>query len=359
MLMLLGILLFIGLVIVHEFGHYLAAKRSGVEVEEFGLGFPPRMFGRHFGKDPTYYSLNWLPLGGFVKLKGEHDADTGKGSYGAAPWRSKVVIILAGIGMNLLTAAVIFTVLAAVGMPRLLPNQVTVPADTEVLSNEIIVGTVTVGSSAEQAGIQTGDRILSFNSEQLKQAEDLFGLTESNLGQTVIIQLERDGEMLEVAAQLPEMRGDSGILGLTPGDMTIERSTWSAPIKGVALTLQFGWETLKGVYGLFVNLFQGQVSQAAEGVTGPVGIVVILRDIGEAGATSLWLLIALLSVSLAVMNLLPIPALDGGRLFVTWLFRVLNKPLNAETEERIQYAGMAVLLCLVALITMVDVQRFF
>lgn len=359
MLMFVGFLLFIGLVVVHEFGHYLAAKKGGVEVEEFGLGFPPRITGKRFGRDPTLYSLNWLPLGGFVRLKGEHEADKEPGSYGAASLKRKTLIIMAGVVMNLLAAAVILSVLSATGIPRVLPNQATIASDTAVISHDVLVSFVAAGSSAEQAGVQVGDELISFNDQPVTQADDLFALTEANLGQSVQLGLEREGQAVEVTAQLPSERGEQGILGLTPGDVIIERSTWSAPLRGVALTVQFAWETLKGVVSLFGQLFSGQGTQAAEGVTGPVGIVVLLGDMAEAGAASLWLFIALISITLAVMNALPIPALDGGRLFVSWLFRVMKKPLNARTEERIHATGMAVLLTLIALITVVDVRRFF
>jgi len=359
MLMIVGFLLFVSLVVVHELGHFIAAKKGGVEVEEFGLGFPPRLYGRRFKDDKTLYSINLLPLGGFVRLKGEHDADREPGSYGSAPFSRKAGIILAGVAMNLLAAVLIFGVLSATGMPRLLPNQVAVASDTSVTSRKVLVGFVAAGSSAEQAGVQVGDELTGFDQQPVRTGEDLFGYTEASLGQAVKLELIREDQRLELTAQLPLQRTEEGILGLTPADVIVERSTWSAPLRGVALTGQFAWETLKGVVNLFGQLASGQGSQAAEGVTGPVGIVLLLGDVAEAGASSLWVFIALISVTLAVMNSLPIPALDGGRLFVSGLFRLLKKPLKTKTEERIHATGMAVLLILIALITVVDVRRFF
>jgi len=117
--------LFVLLILVHEYGHFLAAKKNGVEVEEFGIGFPPRIGGKTFGKGifRAYYTLNWLPFGGFVKMKGENEADKRKGSFGAASYPAKVIIIAAGVFMNLVAAVVILTVLAWVGMPQVIPNQ--------------------------------------------------------------------------------------------------------------------------------------------------------------------------------------------------------------------------------------------
>ena len=122
LLLIFGLIMFIGLVVVHEWGHFIAARRSGVVVEEFGLGFPPRakIVSKKRG---TIYSLNWLPLGGFVRLKGEHDSDTTPGSFGAATTADKIKIMLAGVGMNLLVAYILFTVLALMGMPRLVEDQ--------------------------------------------------------------------------------------------------------------------------------------------------------------------------------------------------------------------------------------------
>lgn len=359
MLIVLGILLFIALVVVHEFGHFLAAKRSGVEVEEFGLGFPPRVWGRRLKGDKTLYSINLLPLGGFVRLKGEHDADRTPRSYGAAPFKKKAFIIIAGVVMNLLLAAVILTVLSFTGLPRVLPNQFTVASDTKISRHDVVVSLVTNDGSADLAGIELGDQIKSFDGVAITEAEELYGLTEARTGRDVEVVVVRDGQTLNLTANLPETRTDKGILGLTPGDIIYERSAWSAPVRGVILTAQFVWETLAGLVKTLGQLVTGQGSAAAENVTGPVGIVVLLREVSAAGLTNVLFFIALISLTLAVMNILPIPALDGGRLFVSSLFRLMKKPLNARTEERIHATGMTVLLGLIILITIVDVRRFF
>src|SRR5690606_1099607 len=131
-LFILGLLFFIGLVLVHEWGHFIMARRNGVEVEEFGLGFPPRakVLKKHKG---TIYSLNWLPLGGFVKLQGEHDIDTEPGTFGAASTPAKIKIMMAGVVMNFITAFILFTLVALIGMPKLVDNQTTVWSDTKII----------------------------------------------------------------------------------------------------------------------------------------------------------------------------------------------------------------------------------
>lgn len=353
-----GILLFVLLVVVHELGHMLAAKRSGVVVEEFGIGFPPRATGKRFSKDGTLYSLNWLPLGGFVKLKGEHDADTEAGSYGAASFKQKTFIILSGVGMNFLAAAVILMVLSWFGLPRIVDNQFALAGDTNVVEQEVVVGFVAEDSAADQAGLMVGDRLQLIGDTQIEAADEVAGLSESLAGETLPVSYMRAGEERVTDVTFDTERGDDGYLGLQPSDYIIERSTWSAPLRGLGLTAQFSWLTLHGLATTIGDLVQGQGSQAAENVAGPVGVVVLLNDVSQAGWTLMLFFISLISVTLAVVNLLPIPALDGGRLFVSWLFKTLKKPLDAKLEERIHATGMAVLLLLIALITVVDVRRF-
>ena len=359
MLFVLGLILFIILIVVHEYGHFLVAKRNGVEVEEFGIGFPPRAVGKKMGKGifESYYSLNWLPLGGFVKLKGESDADKRKGSFGSASLWAKTKITMAGVVMNFITGAIIFTVLAATGVPVLIDNQVSIGSDTTESLGPVRVGFIEDESPAEEAGIELEDNIVALNGEALTEEQELYNFTEENAGNRVTLTLERDGEEITQDVALNEAGNDEGYLGIVPYQITTRTSTWSAPLNGVALTGQFSWETLKGLAGTVGNLVSGDVEEAGENVSGPVGIFVILRNIDS--ASILLMFIGLISVTLAVMNAMPIPALDGGRLAVMYLYRILRRPLSSEREQAIHSTGMAVLLLLVALITVVDINRFF
>ena len=368
LLILLGVLLLIGVVVLHELGHYFAAKRAGVEVEEFGIGFPPRA--KVLGKrDGTTYTLNWLPLGGFVKLKGEHDSDTEPGSYGAAKLSDKVKIMVAGVVVNILTAVAIFTFIAMAGLPKVFDNQFSVASDNTIVTEEVIVADIGQGSPAEQAGLELRDDITEISGSEvftISTREDLISATESLAGQTVEISYIRAGEPNTTSATLRdqaaveasrETDSPKGYLGVIPLEYVEQRATWSAPIVGVVFTGQVAVETLS-IFGTIVaDLFQGDTSTAEENVIGIVGIGDVLGQLSEQGLKSVMLLIALISLSLAIMNILPIPALDGGRLFVTLLFRALRKPLNQQTEERIHGTGFAMLMVLFVLITIVDVQR--
>lgn len=357
MLVVLGLILFVLLVVVHEFGHFIVAKRSGVEVEEFGIGFPPRAK-LLTKKNGTEYTLNWLPIGGFVKLKGEHDAATEKGSFGAARFSQKVKIIAAGVLMNWLSAIVIFTILALVGMPQLIDKQFSVKSDRTVTKQQVFVGAVEPDSPAQKAGLEQGDELVSINSRPITSSAQLHTTTTDEAGKKVILEFRHDGVTQSVPVKLRD-NTSKGNLGVSPGDRTLVRATWSAPIVGVGTTAQFTIATFKGLFGAVANLFMGHGSEASASVTGPVGIVVILKDLASQGLVFVLFLIGVISVSLAVMNVLPIPALDGGRLFVMGLYRVRKKPLSKETEEKIHGTGMLVLLALAILVTIIDIRRFF
>lgn len=371
-LLILGLVLFVGLVVVHEFGHYLAARRGGVEVEEFGIGFPPRAWAKKL-TNGTEFSLNWLPLGGFVKLKGEHDSAQTKGSFGAASLAVKVQIMLAGVVMNLLTAFVLLTFLALVGMPKLLDNQFTVERDTRVIKNTVLVGFVEDDSPADRAGLQQRDVIRSIASASgtttIISASELPKATKTYAGQNVTITIDRDGQtkqlqttLLSDGAVTASRKTDNpkGYLGVSPSELTIRRSTWSAPVVAIGFMKQLTTETFKGLGNALWNAVRGNGKEASSQVSGPVGVFVILKDGSLLGYQFMLIIIAIISLTLAIMNVLPIPALDGGRLFVTLLFhKVLRRPLSKDLEEKIHGTGFAALMLLFVLITIVDVKRFF
>lgn len=370
LLLIFGLLMFIGLVVVHEFGHFIMARRNGVEVEEFGIGFPPAFWKKRIKskKGNFDFTLNALPLGGFVKLKGENDADTTKGSFGAASLSTKVKIMIAGVVMNLLTAFILLTIVALAGMPKLVENQFTVASDTKIVKQQLLVAYVESGSPAAQAGLQVRDQLVAVNGQAVQLADDFPEITERLAGQRVEISYLRDGEQKTTTAQLRSTEEvevtkntdePKGYLGIGPSEYIVQRSTWSAPIVAGGVIKQFTQLTLQGLGSALSSLFRGEGSKASEQVAGPVGIFVILKDGSMLGYQFVLLIIAVISLTLAIMNVLPIPALDGGRLFVTLLFRAIKQPLTKKREDLIHGTGFAVLMLLFVVITVVDVRRFF
>lgn len=371
LLVILGIALFVGLVVVHELGHYIAARRNGVDVEEFGIGFPPRAWGKKL-KNGVLFSLNWLPLGGFVKLKGEHDEDTEKGSYGAASLKNKTKILLAGVGMNLLVAFILLTALVWLGTPQIVDNQFKIASDSHVAKQQILVANVETGSPADKAGLTIRDEIVSFTASGRvfipTSANGLPDITTQLAGQAVDLTYKRGGEEKVVSIQLrssdeveasKKTDDPKGYLGISPTEYILTRATWSAPIQAAGEMVQITALTMQGLGRALGALVTGNTGEASKQVAGPVGIFVLIKDGSLLGYQFVLIIVALISLTLAIMNALPIPALDGGRLFVTLVFRGLRKPLTKKAEDFIHGTGFALLLLLIVLITVVDIRRFF
>ena len=402
-----GLLILMLLVTGHEFGHFIAARRNGVDVEEFGIGFPPRAVAwrkvngkwrrlkkSEWKKMPgkgLVLSLNWLPIGGFCQMKGESDADTEKGSFGASSFWAKTKILFAGVAMNWLMAFVILTVLALFGMPHFLENQFEMEGDTKtVVITPVTIGEVKAGSPASKAHLMEGDIVLQMRSlgcedESCEASDgervfidvpqDLLDFDAKYAGQTVYMTYERDGETGMVELELNEADAEY-ILGAGISGNAIYRSTWSAPIVGFMTTAQITGETFKGVGQLLWNLVTGvvrqlnffdqsaresgaeAVKQAGDSVSGPVGIIgVLFPNMLSTGFGNLMFLTALISISLACMNVLPIPALDGGRWLLIFIYKLRKKKLTKEVEEKIVGRAFMTLLIIVAVVTVIDILR--
>lgn len=371
----IGLIVLVILVVVHELGHAIVARRNGVVVEEFGIGFPPKMIGKKL-KSGLLLTLNWLPLGGFVKLQGEHDSAHLKGDYGTATFWQKTKILFAGVVVNWLVAVLILTGLALVGLPKIIPDQFSIASDTTTIRQPVQIGAVTADYPAAQAGLRAGDAVVSLAGEPIETSQELIEVAQSKRGQEVPVVYERDGNERTVAVALRD--ADNAVFGASlSGQSEKIKATWSAPIVGVVTTAQFTWVTLQGLGQLIIDFFGGLILQlstnesirqeasaslerASASVAGPIGILgIIFPAAGQAGVVEVLFLAAIISLTLAVMNILPIPALDGGRWFVTAIFKALKKPLSKEREERIQGTGFAVLMGLIILVTISDVAKLF
>ncbi len=371
----IGLIVLVLLVTVHELGHAIAARRNGVVVEEFGIGFPPKAWGKKL-KNGVLLTLNWLPLGGFVKLQGEHDAASKKGDYGAATFWQKTKILLAGVVVNWLVAVLLLTCLAwTSGIPKIISDQFSVPSDTTLVSSPVQIGSVVDGFPAKEAGLEKGDKIVTFAGESIDSSQELIEVSMANRGETVTVEYQRDSKDATTEVALRDT--DKAVFGATLGQQETIKATWSAPLVGIVTTAQFTWVTLQGLGDLVVNFLGGlfgQLSFSAEGreqateqlneagasVAGPVGILgTIFPAASEAGPQQVVFLAAIISLTLAVMNALPIPALDGGRWFVTALYKVMKKPLTKEKEEQIHGIGFMALMGLIVIITIADVAKLF
>lgn len=390
-LLIVGLVLFICLIITHELGHFWLARRNGVEVEEFGIFFPPTLY-RHKTKGGWDFTINLLPLGGFVKLKGEHDSDTEPGTFGAASLPAKSKIMAAGVLVNLVTAFVLFIICALIGMPHLIDNQFTVKSDTKYLNvadYKTTVASVEKDSPAARAGIRADDIITAVgpagNLQKLSSSNAISAVTKRFGGQTVVVQFTRAGKTMQksislrtdaqisAAAKQGKAIGRLGVSTDPSQDgLTIARSTWSAPIVAGGTMVQLTGVTFQGLGKALAGLGgtiaggvtdnkvarQSAQTEASSQVSGPVGIFFVFKYGAELGFRFILMVVAVLSLTLGVMNLLPIPGLDGGRLYLLLASRAAKKPLTQRTEELVNAAGFVVLFGFMILVSIVDFKRF-
>lgn len=382
---LVGLLVLTILVALHELGHALAAKKNGVVVEEFGIGFPPAAI--KFKKKTdlilpkgTVVSINWLPLGGFVKLQGEHDSDDKKGDYGAASFWGKTQILLAGVAVNWLVAAVLFSILAIFGLPKVLPDQFYLKNDARISGGEVSIFELRKDFPAEKAGLKKGDIIEKVAGEKITDSAQISQISEKNAGRKIDFEIVRGGKKEVLSVNVRAKNDDKkGFIGVSFDQSGQEiSSTWSAPIVGVGTTLQMTAATFDGIgkmaYNFFIGIFQkiipndsvqksanAKLEEAGKGVAGPISIMgVLFPNATEKGVKMVLFLTGVISLSLAVMNTLPIPALDGGRWLLTFIFRkILKKPLSAEIEEKINLAGFAFVMGLSLIVIISDFFKVF
>jgi len=344
------------LVLVHELGHFIMAKRAGILIEEFGFGLPPRLWGKKIGE--TIYSINWLPFGGFVKMLGE-DSDEQienkkelERTFFNKPKRVRVIILLAGVVMNFLLGIVLFgAIYTKVGIPE------------EV--DYLIVTGIAKDSPAEKAGIKLEDKIAGVEGVTEWGKEDLakrFGeFTGQHKGEEISLRLE-DGREIKVVlraeTEIPEGQGALGIAVVNVD--TVLYPYWQRPFRGMWVGLKealaWGKEIIVSLGMMFYGLFRGEVPKD---VAGPVGIYQISQGVIKRGFLETLQFVAILSINLSILNLLPIPALDGGRLLFIAIESIFRKRIKPEIEQVIHLMGIALLIGLMILVTVNDVKRLF
>ena len=364
-----GILLLIivlaPLVIGHEFGHFIMARRNGVRVDEFGIGFPPRAGkGKRVGE--TLYTLNWLPLGGFVRLAGEDGQSTEKGTFAAANLWAKTKILLAGVVMNLIIAVILLFILCLVGIPGLGSQfEPSFLHPTYNQPKQLILTSVEPGSPAAKAGLKKDDYVLSGNGTVFTSEIQLQDFTTAHAGQKVTLVVRESGTVMTREVTLRKPNND-GILGVTPQQVyKLRYSPVEALIAAIYITIALFVATIVAIVSLIIHipslimgLFSSGVPSSAQAASGPVGIVFILSSIGGLGLSYFFLIVANISVALAAFNVLPLPALDGGRLAVAYVRKLTGGKISTESEGLYHGIGFLALIALVIVITIYDFRKF-
>lgn len=336
------------LVLSHEFGHFIVAKKSGVRVDEFGFGFPPRLF--KFKKGETTYSINLIPFGGFVKIygeEGENKEDTK--SFGAKSIRIKTAVIAAGVVFNLLLAWVLLSGGFLIGLPTSVEN---ISSSAKVSNIRVVIVNVIENSPASISGIKPGDELIGFN-----KASDFQSFIEVNKGKEIEIKYKRGNDIFSgvVTPRInpPAGQGAIGVALDTVGNVRFP--IYSAIWEGLKATYYTVINVSVSIFYFIVNAIKG--AAGFESVTGPVGIVGATGVAAKMGFSYLLSFIAFLSINLAIINIIPFPALDGGRLLFLLIEKIKGSPVSPKVSSIVHGIGLIILLLLMVAITYHDILK--
>lgn len=360
MTILLFIVILVLLIVVHEFGHFLAAKWSGMRVDEFGVGYPPKIAGFKYGE--TEYTLNALPFGGFVRIFGEDETDAASPrAFSSRPRILQAFTLVAGVAMNLLLAYVLISGMLLAGTPRALtPEEAAVAPDAS-----LVVAGVLPGSPAEEAGLRQGDRIVStenlagtFTTYDPAAFTAYLGEEAARGPFTFVVEREGGQERITATPEPGVILGEPSrpALGVSLATVgTVQVPWYLAPIEGAKLTWEITKQTAIALVQFFGSVFTLSANLAQ--VSGPVGIAGAVGDAYDQGLTQLLTITALISINLALINLLPIPALDGGRLLFVAIESVIRRPIPTVFVRGVNLAGFAFLILLMLVVTASDIFK--
>ena len=393
MLAVIVFILIIGLLIfVHELGHFLTARRNGIRSEEFGFGFPPRIIGLQYiddgsskgkwrivwgsrdGDDEnekkdleeacekglrggTIYSLNWIPLGGFVKIKGENGDVQGEDSFASKGAWIRIKVLAAGVIMNFVLAWFLISFALMIGAPE--------PIDFDSAGGnfpdaKIQISEIIQDSPASQMGLKVGDEILKVQNSQLnfKSVKDVQDFIDANKGRETEFKIKRGSEIISVrGVPRVDIPDGQGPLGISLVETAMVSYPWYQAIwKGAVFVFDLSSAMLTGLFVLIKNIVTGH--KAGVDVAGPFGIAVMTKQFTALGLAYVLQFAALLSINLGIINAFPFPALDGGRILFIIIEKIKGSPISQKTEQFFHSAGFALLILLMLYITFRDVLKF-
>lgn len=338
------------LILVHEFGHFIIAKKAGVQVERFSLGFGPVLLSRK--KDETEYTINAFPLGGYVKMAGDNAQEFKgeSGEYLSKPPGKRAAIVFFGPLLNYVLGILLFWLIFIIGYPS--------------FSNKI--GGLIEGMGAQKAGIQIGDRIISVDNKKLSSWEELQAVIQVK-SQGLLVKLiigREDKEFpLDVYIETRDFSGPLGkkytvgLLGIKPDENEFIKVRYGV-FKSLSLSIQKTWSLTVLTYSGLWQMITGKLSMK-ESVTGPLGIFFVTSKAAKIGLIAVLHLMAILSISLAIFNLLPLPVLDGGHILLLGIEKIRGKSLSVKADNFITQFGMSLIILLALFVTYNDIVRLF
>ncbi|MBI2474396.1 MAG: site-2 protease family protein [Candidatus Taylorbacteria bacterium] len=360
-IIILGILIF-----VHELGHFLAAKSFGIRVDEFALGFPPRLVSKKVGE--TQYSLNLIPIGGYVKILGEDGSEEaekaaepsrGKRFTDVSRWKQAVVLV-SGILGNLLFA----WLAVSIGFMFGLPTAAEGPFASEIRERALIITSVLPGSPADESGVLPGDKIIELRGQDealvapdAEAASELISETPPNVPINMVVSRQTGTTSIQTLAEEGVIEGKRGIGISMEYAGVLQLPPHKALVAGAYATVSITQAVAAGVYNIIGDAFRGEAELSS--FTGPVGIAMMVGDAEKAGFVNLLILVVIISINLAVINILPLPALDGGRLLFVTIESIRRKPINQRFAHMSNQIGLIALLLLMAVITYKDIIKLF
>ncbi|GBG56260.1 zinc metalloprotease [Sporomusaceae bacterium FL31] len=325
------------LIFFHELGHFLTAKLVGMRVEEFAIGFGPKLLSRKYGE--TVYSLRIIPLGGFNKISGmDPDEEQDERSFNSKPIWARMLVIVAGSTMNFILPVILFFF-------------VFIGAGIDTPSNSPIIGNVFPDKPAAQAGLQPGDRIISVNETDINSWRDFVNVVQTNAGNQLMIRYETNGTVKNISVT-PEYdnKADRGIIGVMPKIENYQPGI----IEGIGLALK---QTYTVAGSMVTGIAQMITGKASAELAGPIGVAQMAGEVAQLGIVPLLQFAAFLSINLGLINLLPVPVLDGGHLVTLAIEGVRGKSLSRNKMQFIQMVGFALLMILLIITTFKDIAR--
>ncbi|MDP1883809.1 MAG: RIP metalloprotease RseP [Candidatus Moranbacteria bacterium] len=365
-IIILGVLIF-----VHELGHFVTARRNGVKADEFGFGFPPRMAGfvrdeatgkfkfvwgnKDIESKHTVYSINWIPLGGFVKIKGEDGSGVAEpDSFAAKKAWPRIKILAAGVAMNLVFAWLAISLSLMIGAPEAIDYA----AGTDVPGSKIQISQVMPDSPAERAGLKVGDEIIRSSDGRLifGNISDFQNFNKGNSNKEVAFDIKRGDETISIKA-VPEEKDGQGVIGVSlVQTVVVKYPAYQAIWKGAVAVYDLTILILVSLGGILASIFTGHGVGAD--VSGPIGIAILTKQVAALGFVHILQFAAMLSINLAIINALPIPALDGGRIMFILIEKIKGSPISQKAEQMMHTVGFMLLILLMIAVTLRDVFKF-